>query len=244
MSVGFVTTFVFYIAVLYAITSFDDVLNSPIISLPLATAYLQGTNSNAGATGLLVIFFLDFLFAVPGGYVTCGRMLWTLARDDATPFPGFLGKVSRKFRNPFNATLACGIFTTVLGCIFVGSQAAFNAFVGVFTILTTMSYLAAILPHILMKRQYVRPGPFWMPGFVGYLISGTACAYIIVFNVIYMFPYALPVDAAHMNYSCLMTGGLTIFISIWYFWKRNRGYVGPRVLLEANNDVIKGVVDL
>jgi choline transport protein len=238
-----VTTFVFYLAVLYAITNFDDVLNSPIISLPLATAYLQGTDSTSGATGLLVIFFLDFLFTVPGGYITCGRMLWTLARDDATPFPNSLGKISKKFRNPFNATLACGIFTTILGCIFLGSQAAFNAFVGVFTILTTMSYLAAILPHILMGRQYVRPGPFWMPGITGYLVIGTACAYIIVFNVIYMFPYALPVDAAHMNYSCLMAGGLTIFIALWYFWKRNRGYVGPHVLLEANNDVIKGVLD-
>ena len=241
---GFLTAFVFYITVLYAITDFDEVLNSPIVSLPLAAAFLQCTNSTAGATGLLVIFFLDFFLTIPGAYLTSGRMLWTLARDDATPFPGFLGKVSRTFRNPFNATFACGIFTTILGCIFIGNQAAFNAFVGVFSILTTMSYLAAILPHILLGRQYVRPGPFWMPGIVGYLITGIACAYIIIFNIIYMFPYALPVDAAHMNYSCLMTGGLTIFITLWYLWKRTRGYVGPHVLLDANNDIMKGVIDI
>jgi choline transport protein len=244
MTIGFITTFVFFIAVLYAITDFDGVLNSPIVSLQLATAYPQGTNSTAGATGLLVIFFLDIFVTIPGGYTTCGRILWTLARDDATPFPHFLGRVSRRFRNPFNATIACGIFATVLGCIYIGSQTAFAAFVGVFTILTTLSYLAAILPHTLMRRPYVQPGPFWMPGFVGYLVIGIACAYIIVFNVIDMFPYSLPVDAVHMNYSSLITGGLTVLIGLWYTWKRNRGYVGPHVLLDANNDVLKGVIIL
>jgi choline transport protein len=241
--VGFVTTFIFYIAVLYAITDIDFVLGSPVASLPLAAVYLQGTNSVAGATGLLVVFFLDILFTIPGAYIAAGRMLWTLARDDATPFPHFLGRISQRFRNPFHAQFAIGICTTILGCIFIGNQAAFSAFVGVFAILTTLSYLAAILPHILLKRQYVKPGPFWMPGIIGYLVTGIACAYIIVFNIIYMFPYALPVDAATMNYSCLMVGGLSIFITLWYLWKRNRGYVGPHVLLEANNDVLKGIID-
>lgn len=139
LAIGISTTFFFYIAVLYAITDFDAVLNSNIVSLPLATAFYQGTNSVNGATALLALFFLDIFFTIPGGFVTCGRMLWTIARDDATPFPGFLGKISHRFRNPFNATLICGVCTTILGCIFVGSQTAFNAFVGVFTILTTVS---------------------------------------------------------------------------------------------------------
>jgi choline transport protein len=243
LAIGIITTFFFYVAVLYAITDFDAVLSSNIVSLPLATAFYQGTNSVNGATALLALFFLDILFTIPGGFVTCGRMLWTIARDDGTPFPGFLGRISHKFRNPFNATLICGVCTTILGCIFVGSQTAFNAFVGVFTILTTMSYLAAILPHLLTARKYVKPGPFWMPGIVGYLVSGTACAYIIVFNVIYMFPYAIPFTAATMNYSSLMSGGLTIFITFWYLWKRNRGYVGPHVALDANNEIAKAILD-
>jgi choline transport protein len=87
----------------------------------------------------------------------------------------------------------------------------------------------------------VKPGPFWMPGAVGYVVSGLACAYIIVFNIIYCFPYALPVDAETMNYSCLMAGGLTIFVMVWYLWKRNHGYVGPHVLLEADDSVMTGV---
>lgn len=43
-----------------------------------------------------------------------------------------------------------------------------------------------------------------------------------------------------MNYSVLMAGGLTVFLTAWYLWKRNHGYVGPRVVLEAaNNDVMR-----
>lgn len=61
-----------------------------------------------------------------------------------------------------------------------------------------MSYLAAFLPHILFRRQYVKPGPFWMPGAVGYIVIGIASAYIIVWNVIFMFPYSLPATPATM----------------------------------------------
>lgn len=241
---GFVTTFVFYIAILYAITSLDSVINSPITELPLAAVYLQATGSKAGTTGLLVIFLIDLIITIPGGYITCGRMLWTLARDDATPFSKTVGRVSPTFRNPFNATFICGCCCTILGCVYIGSVTAFNAFVGVFTILTTMSYLAAILPHLVSRRQFVIPGPFWMPPVFAYTVMGLACAYIIVFNVIYCFPYALPVNAQTMNYSCLMSGGLTIFVLVWYLWKRTHGYVGPRVILEANDAVWTGSVAL
>ena len=231
---GFITTFTFYIAILYAITSLDDVINSPISELPLAAVYQQAVGgSKAGTTGLLIVFVIDLIVGIPAAYTTAGRMLWTLARDDATPFAKWLGTVSHHWRNPFHAQFAIGCMITVLGCIYVASQTAFSAFVGVFTILTTMSYFAAIMPHLLSRRRHVVPGPFWMPGSIGYVVPGIACAYIVVFNVVYCFPFAMPVNAQSMNYSVVMAGGLTIILTAWYFWKRTRGYVGPRVVLEA-----------
>jgi len=41
-----------------------------------------------------------------------------------------------------------------------------------------------------------------------------------------------------------MAGGLTIFVMLWYLWKRNHGYVGPHVLLNADNEVLKGNVGI
>ncbi|KAF1344273.1 amino acid permease-domain-containing protein [Delphinella strobiligena] len=212
LTTGFITTFVFYISVLYAVTSLDDVLATNIVSLPLAAMYQQATRSTAGTF------------------------------DDATSFSSWFGRISPRWRNQFNATLVCGCCVTLLGVIYIGSVAAFDAIIDVFCIFTTMSYLAAFLPHILFRRQYVKPGPFWMPDAVGYIVIGIASAYIIVWNVIFMFPYSLPTSAATMNYSSLISGGVTIFLTIWYAWKRKHGYVGPNVVIDASDDILKGVV--
>ncbi|USW54174.1 Putative amino acid/polyamine transporter I [Septoria linicola] len=230
---------------LYSITSLDDVFASTIVSLPLAEMYRQATRSDAGTMALLFIFFLNILLTVPGAWITAGRMLWTLGRDDATPFPKFIGKVSPRFKNPLNAQLIVAICGTILGAIYVGSATAFNAFVASFAVFTTMSYLAAILPHLLTRRKYVKPGPFWIPGIWAYIVKGIACAYILVFNVIYMFPYTYPVASPDfMNWTSVIFSGITFLLTIGYFWKSRTGYVGPRVVLEANDDIMKGVIGL
>lgn len=64
-------------------------------------------------------------------------------------------------------------------------------------------------------------------GRIGYFINLLACIYILAFVVIFCFPYALPTDAASMNYASLMTGGLTIFVAVWWLFRMNT-YEGPK----------------
>lgn len=71
-----------------------------------------------------------------------------------------------------------------------------------------------------------------MPDFIAYAVHGVSCVYIIVFVVIFCFPYAMPVTVAGMNYTCVTTGGFTILIAPWWFWKKGHGYVGPVALVE------------
>ena len=53
-------------------------------------------------------------------------------------------------------------------------------------------------------------------------------AYVfLAFVVIFCFPYALPTNAQTMNYASLMTGGLTIFITAWWFLVQ-KDYEGPK----------------
>ncbi|EMC99728.1 hypothetical protein BAUCODRAFT_30112 [Baudoinia panamericana UAMH 10762] len=244
MTIGAISTFVFYIAALYAVTDLNAVFESTIVGLPLAAMFQQAMGTSGGTFGLLFLFLLDQFVNLLGAYITAGRMLWTLARDDATPFSPWLRQVSPQWRNPFHAQLVCGVLVTIVGAIYVGNATAFTAFVGSFAIFTCASYCAAILPHILSGRKNLRPGPFWMPDSIAYPVSGTACAYIIVFSVIYMFPYVNPVDAETMNYAVAMTGGCTILLTLWYLYKRTRGYEGPNVVLDARDDILKGVVGL
>jgi hypothetical protein len=226
MAVGFVTGICYMIAIFYAINDLDAV-RDPSTFFPLAEIYRQATGSHAGALGLLVVAFLPTFITACGCYITAGRTLWTISRDGATPFAGWLGRISLKFKNPFNATLACCGVITVLACIYLGSTTAFSAFVGCFVQLSSLSYFMAIFPHILTRRSSFVPGYFFMNNKIGYAVNSLACAYIIAFAIIFCFPYALPTDAASMNYASLMTGGLSIFVTIWWFIHRD-SYVGPK----------------
>ncbi|KAJ5433769.1 SNF2-related protein [Penicillium cf. griseofulvum] len=226
MAVGFVTGICYMIAIFYSINDLDAV-RDPSTFFPLAEIYRQATGSHGGALGLLVVAFLPTFITACGCYITAGRTLWTISRDGATPFAGWLGRISLKFKNPFNATLACCGVVTVLACIYLGSSTAFSAFVGCFVQLSSLSYFMAIFPHILTRRSSFVPGYFHMSNTIGYVVNSLACVYIIAFAIIFCFPYALPTDAASMNYASLMTGGLSIFVTVWWFIHKD-SYVGPK----------------
>ncbi|KAI6951471.1 amino acid transporter [Hortaea werneckii] len=228
---GFVTALCYSIAILYAITDLDAVLNQSYF-FTLTAIYEQATGSSAGTVGLLVVMFLPLFVGILGVHLTASRMFWTLARDRATPFPTFFGKVNPHLKNPANSIVFCAVLSTILGCIYLGSDTAFMAFVGSFAVLGFLSYISAILPHLLSRRQSVRPGRFSM-GSAGFVVNTFAVLFILVFTVIFCFPFALPVDAASMNYTCLIVGGFTILVAaLWAFIQK--GYVGPQyVPLEA-----------
>lgn len=105
---------------------------------------------------------------------------------------------------------------------------------GSYIILSTLSYLTAILPHLLSGRVNFVPGWFWMRGPLGFVVNGIVCVYIIVFIVIFCFPYALPTSAASMNYSSLITRGLSIFVLGFWFWRRGE-YEAPQVVVQTKH---------
>lgn len=193
MVIGFITAFCYMVAIFYAINNLPTVtsLDGTFARFPLAEIYSQATNTRGGTLGLLVVIICPVIITCIGTYITAGRTLWTLARDDATPFQSTLGRIApgKNFKNPFNATLACGYLSTLLGCIYVGSTTAFNAFVGSFVILSSLSYCAAILPFIFTGRfsrseveggNGMRKGPYSMGHKTGLVVNIVSCVYILV----------------------------------------------------------------
>lgn len=67
--VGFVTTFAYLIALLYAISDVDEVLNS-VLPVPVVAIYLQGTGSREGAVGLTLLLLLPLVCCFCGE--SCG----------------------------------------------------------------------------------------------------------------------------------------------------------------------------
>ena len=236
MILAFTTAFFFLITIFYATSDLSAV--GAHGTFPLAEIYRQATGSRGGSLGLLIVAFIPTFLTNVGNYIMAGRMFWTLARDHATPFSPYFARVHPRFHNPFNATMLCGVICTLMGCMYVGSNTAFNAFVSSYVQLSTLSYLMAILPHLLSGRTHLVPGWFWMRGSTGFAVNLISCLYIIVFLVIFSFPYSLPVTAQNMNYTSLITGGLSLFVGVWWYW-RQAEYVGPRYVPAATQTLAK-----
>ncbi|KAK0382662.1 hypothetical protein NLU13_9968 [Sarocladium strictum] len=224
VSIGFVTGLCYLIALMYSINDYDALFTSPY---PIAEIYRQATGSAAGTIGLLSLIMVCIALTVVGLYITAGRTLWTLARDGAAPFPSILGLIHHRFHIPIWSTVITAVLVTVLGAIYVGNTTAFNNFVGSFILLSTSSFLACILPHLLTGRKNIKFGPFQMRGVVGFAVNGIACVYIIVWDIMYCFPAFLPTSAESMNYASVIWGGFTIMVGIWWFVRATRDYVGP-----------------
>lgn len=233
------SAFIYLIALFYSITDIGAVLDSPS-KFPTAEIYRQATGSTNGAIGLTAVLFIATFPTLIGTLITGGRTLWTLSRDNAAPFSGFFSVISPRFGSPLRATIAVSAITSCLGCIYVGSTTAFAALIGSYIVLSTLSYAGAILPHVLTGRKTIVPGPFHL-GKWGFATNIISLVYIFIMVVFFCFPFIMPVEAANMNYTAVIVGGLIILITVWWFIHGRGNYQGPvRLTLCALSRVESG----
>ena len=72
-------------------------------------------------------------------------------------------------------------------------------------------------------------GPWRLPGIIGIINNAYACCYMIFVIFWSVWPPATPVTASTMNYSVVVTGGIMILSTIWYFVRGRREYKGPLI---------------
>ncbi|KAF9885837.1 hypothetical protein FE257_012309 [Aspergillus nanangensis] len=230
---SFLTSFVYLVALFYSIQDLDAISHSRISFFPTAEIYRQATGSNAGAIGLVAVLFLATFPTLIGTFVTGGRMWWSLARDNATPCAAYFSHVDSKCKSPFRATFAMAAMVSGLGFIYIASTTAFQALVSSYIVLSTLSYLGAILPHLLTGRKNIVPGPFYLGQQLGFLVNVSTVAYISVTVVFFCFPLVLPVTAANMNYTSVIIVGLVTLTAVWWAFRGRRDYRGPQYNIEA-----------
>lgn len=233
MLTAFTTAFVYLIALFYSIHDIDAVLNSNFSIFPTAEIYRQATGSNTGAIGLISVLFLATFPTLIGTITTGGRMWWSLARDNATPFSSFFSKIHPTLNSPVRATIAMSSMVTCLGLIYLGSTTAFQALISSYIVLSTLSYLGAILPHVLTGRRNIVPGPFYMGKTPGMVVNVVALVYILVTVVFFCFPFVMPVSANNMNYTSVITVGLMALVALWWSYRGRHEYTGPSYSIEA-----------
>lgn len=91
----------------------------------------------------------------------------------------------------------------------------------------------SVFPALAVREasadQSLAWGPWHVPGVFGVINNTFACAFMVVIWFFSFWPPAVNPDAASMNFSVLMTGGVIIFSTVYYVIWAKREYQGPVV---------------
>jgi choline transport protein len=151
----------------------------------------------------LVIVIVIFTFILIAIQQTTSRLLWAMARDQGLIYSTRFAKLSPRLGDiPVAALLLDAGLIALCGCISLGSTAAFNALVGVFSMMQMTSF--AIPAALLMyrrrsKKVLPRKRAFKVPEAMGWACNiGTVVAAVIE-TVFFTFPTVLPVTGSNMS---------------------------------------------
>jgi amino acid transporter len=117
----------------------------------------------------------------------------------------------------------------IIALINIGSTAALNTIVALLTGATSFSYALSIA-CILSKRLRGEPLPpaRFSLGKLGLAINAFATCYVIVSATASFFPVTVPTNAANMNWSSAMFGGVVVIACVDYAVRGRRQYIEPR----------------
>ncbi|KID85312.1 Amino acid/polyamine transporter I [Metarhizium guizhouense ARSEF 977] len=235
--VGFVVAFAFGLAMLYTLTDFRQVLDN-ITGVPIYEIWFQATRSGVAATIFMMLLLCIACFALNACVEVTARLTWSFARDNAIIGSKFMGSIHPRWEVPVWALVANATVILIIGCIYLGSSTAFNAFIGTALVLQQCSFAlpaALLLWHkrsssVLPPHRYIRLGP------LGWIANAVTVLFFLLILVMYCFPIELPVTGSNMNYTSVVIGIMVIFSAINWFVHAGRKFKGPRLLAEVPRD--------
>ncbi|CAD6584222.1 MAG: hypothetical protein ASARMPRED_001636 [Alectoria sarmentosa] len=233
------------IATLFVTVDLQSSLQSPT-GYAFMDIFVQATGSLAGATVMPCIVTVMQLFANVGLLASCSRMSWSFARDRGLPGYKTLAKVNPRTSIPVATIVATTMISTLLSFIILGSSTAFNNIISIAVAGLSASYALAIglllwrrttggIKHSPLSGSRLTNtpgfelswGPWYMPGILGPAVNLFAIIYVLIILFFSFWPPDVPVDAANMNYTILVTGIVMIFSVTWYLAWGRRDYKGP-----------------
>ncbi|TQN68374.1 putative amino-acid permease [Colletotrichum shisoi] len=193
---------------------------------PVPAIIKDAMGTSGGAFGLLVPLMVLAVLCGIGCTTAASRCTWAFARDGAIPGSRWWKEVNPKLDVPINAMMLSMVVQIVLGIIYFGSSAAFNAFSGVGVISLTASYAIPIAISLFGGRTHLVGSPFNLGKF-GVFANVVALAWSALAMPLFCMPTFVPATPATINYApavfvaaCLISGG-------WYFAWGKKNYAGP-----------------
>lgn len=149
---------------------------------PVPTIIKSAVGSAGGAFGLLVPLLVLALICGIGCTTAASRSIWAFARDGAIPASHLWKQVNHKLDVPFNAMMLSMVVQLILGLIYFGSTAAYNAFAGVGVIALTTAYACPIVVSLIERRQTVATGAFFLGKFGWFANVISICTYSCLYQ--------------------------------------------------------------
>ncbi|KAK0649950.1 amino acid/polyamine transporter I [Cercophora newfieldiana] len=193
---------------------------------PVPTIIKSAVGSSGGAIGLLLPLMVLAILCGVACTTAASRCTWAFARDGAIPGSKWWSQVNHKLDVPLNAMMLSMAIQILLGVIYFGSSAAFNAFSGVGVICLTLSYAAPIASSMIERRGQMKGAKFPLGKF-GWFCNIVVIAWSALAVPLFCMPSYLPVTTATVNYAPVVFVGFVAISSGWYFVWGRKHYRGP-----------------
>lgn len=222
-----VTGMAYLVPILFVLPDVDYLLTETN-GMPIGFIFLKATGSPVAGVILLILVIGVMLFAGIGALTASSRCVYAFARDGAIPGSSWWSQVHPTFNIPVMGLVLSTTVICLMGLIYCGSSAAFNAFTGTTCICLSASFVSPILISLLRGRRLVRHSTYSL-GRWGFLLNLIAVAWVLVAFALFSMPSQLPVTASTMNYtSAVFVGFATISVG-WYTISGRRNFSGPPV---------------
>ncbi|KAJ6552791.1 amino acid/polyamine transporter I [Mycena capillaripes] len=210
----------------YMGTDIGDILGS-VTGQPMSNILFN----SFGQKGALAIWSLVAItqFMMGTSILTASsRQTWAFARDGALPFSSVFHRINSTTGTPVNCVWLSGVGAIILGLLAFAGPSAINA---IFSLAVACQYVVYSIPisaRFLGGKEF-RRGPFHL-GIFSLPVAVVSVVWMIFMIVVLMFPTSQTVDAASMNYSCVVLGGTLIFAVVYYYFPKIGGkywFEGP-----------------
>lgn len=169
LALNWICGLIFLVPLMFVIPDLADVIADPNAQ-PLPFILRSAIGNEAGAFCLCVPILVLAIFCGTACTTASSRCIWAFSRDGAIPGSGLWKKVNTKLDMPLNAMLFCTAIEVLLGLLYFGSYAAFNAFSGSGVIFLTIAYVMPIAVNLFTGRKHLKAGA-WDFGVFGLICN-------------------------------------------------------------------------
>ncbi|KAK2743381.1 hypothetical protein FQN55_007320 [Onygenales sp. PD_40] len=204
---------------------------------PVPTIIKTATGNSVGAFLLLLPLLVLGIICGVSCVTAASRCTWAFARDGAIPGSRWVKQVNSKLDIPLNAMILGMVVELLLGLIYFGSTAAFNAFSGAGVIFLTLSYACPVaVSLILRRRKDVTAGNFNL-GALGTVCNVVCLAWTLLAIPLFCMPTFMEVTVETMNYGSVVFFGFVVISAVWYWVWGYKNYAGPPDVAEINTSM-------